>query len=84
MPHIACLHTADSNVELFDAAFFDYSPREAALTDPQQRLFLECCLEALERAGQDPARQGARAGVWAGTAFPTSNGPIAVRRSSVQ
>src|SRR5215510_798260 len=29
------------NVEWFDAPFFGFSPREAALTDPQQRIFLE-------------------------------------------
>jgi len=58
-------------VDLFDAAFFDLSPREASFTDPQHRLFLETCAEALERAGQDPARQGMRAGVWAGMAFST-------------
>jgi len=58
-------------VDLFDAAFFDLSPREASFTDPQHRLFLETCSEALERAGQDPARQGVRAGVWAGMAFST-------------
>ena len=42
------------NVEMFDAFFFGFSPREAELIDPQQRLFLECSWEALENAGYDP------------------------------
>ena len=29
---------------------------EAEITDPQQRIFLECCWEAMERAGYDPAK----------------------------
>src|SRR3954454_1724614 len=31
-----------ANVELFDAEFFAYTPREASIIDPQQRIFLEC------------------------------------------
>lgn len=38
-------------IELFDASFFGYTPREAALMDPQHRIFLECAWEALESAG---------------------------------
>src|SRR5262245_13807742 len=29
-------------IEAFDAAFFGFTAREAELTDPQQRIFLEC------------------------------------------
>jgi acyl transferase domain-containing protein len=42
-------------IELFDAAFFSFSPGEARLMDPQHRLFLECAWEALENAGYDPS-----------------------------
>ena len=54
-------------VELFDARFFGYTPREAELTDPQHRLFLECAWEALEDAGYDPERTSLRIGVFAGS-----------------
>ncbi len=43
----ACL----DGIEMFDAAFFGWSPRDAAIVDPQHRLFLECAWEAFERAG---------------------------------
>ena len=56
-------------VELFDADFFAMHPREAALTDPQHRVFLECCWEAFEDAGYDPA--GSSVGVFAGCSMPT-------------
>jgi acyl transferase domain-containing protein/acyl carrier protein len=54
-------------VEEFDADFFGMTPREAALTDPQQRLFLECSWTALEHAGHDPRRFDGRIGVYGGT-----------------
>jgi phthiocerol/phenolphthiocerol synthesis type-I polyketide synthase B len=40
-----------SDIDAFDAKFFDISPREAAKIDPQQRLLLEVAWEALEHAG---------------------------------
>jgi acyl transferase domain-containing protein/SAM-dependent methyltransferase len=42
------------DVDLFDAGFFGFSARDASLTDPQHRLFLETAWEALEDAGYDP------------------------------
>jgi len=34
------------NIEHFDAKFFGFSPKEASVLDPQQRLWLECAWEA--------------------------------------
>ncbi len=53
-------------VENFDAAFFGISPHEAALMDPQQRVFLQLCWECLERAGHAPDANRFRVGVFAG------------------
>ncbi|MFC3824276.1 beta-ketoacyl synthase N-terminal-like domain-containing protein, partial [Planomonospora venezuelensis] len=54
----------------FDAAFFGMSPRSALGTDPQHRIFLETCWEALAHAGIDPAAlHGTRTGVYAGNMF---------------
>jgi phthiocerol/phenolphthiocerol synthesis type-I polyketide synthase E len=50
----------------FDAAFFGYSPREAEITDPQQRVFLETAWETFEDAGHDPAALSGAVGVFAG------------------
>jgi phthiocerol/phenolphthiocerol synthesis type-I polyketide synthase E len=50
--------------EEFDAEFFGFSPREAEITDPQQRTFLQLVWHALEDAGHTPASCG-RVGVFA-------------------
>lgn len=54
------------DVELFDAAFFDFSPREAEMLDPQHRVLLECAVEAFEHAGYYPESFKGRVGVYAG------------------
>jgi acyl transferase domain-containing protein/acyl carrier protein len=57
------------NIELFDAPFFGFNPREAEITDPQHRFFLECAWEALENAGYDSQRCDSRIGVYAGASL---------------
>ena len=54
------------NFDQFDAAFFGIPPREAEMTDPQQRLFLEIAWEALESAGYPPEAFPGAIGVFAG------------------
>ncbi len=53
-------------VDRFDAAFFGMTPREAELTDPQQRLFLETAWAAVEHAGYAPGAVPGVTGVFAG------------------
>ncbi|MFN3295328.1 SDR family NAD(P)-dependent oxidoreductase [Caldimonas sp.] len=55
------------DMEMFDAAFFGFSPREAAIMDPQHRHFLECSWEALENAGHTPSQFKGSIGVFGGS-----------------
>ncbi len=59
------------DVDQFDAEFFGMYAKEAELTDPQHRLFLECSWEALEDAGYDPAAYPGAIGVFAGSSINT-------------
>ena len=53
----------------FDPLFFDISPREAELMDPQQRLFLQTVWHALEDAGYRKSDlAGTKTGLFAGVA----------------
>ena len=54
------------DIETFDASFFNFTPNEAAIMDPQIRLFHECAWEALENAGYDPWSYDGLIGLYAG------------------
>lgn len=52
-------------IDRFDAAHFGIPAAQAALIDPQQRVFVELCRHALDSAGYDPRRWTGRIGVYA-------------------
>ena len=62
-------YSSFENVDCFDADFFNYSPREAEIIDPQHRVFLECAWQALENAGYAPNQYEGAIGVYGGTAL---------------
>jgi polyketide synthase PksN len=65
------------DLDRFDSLFFNISPREAEMLDPQERLFLEVSWEALEDAGYYPEAfqseelGGRRIGVYVGAVWAT-------------
>jgi len=59
------------DVEMFDAAFFGFNPREASIIDPQHRLFLECVWQAIESAGYDTERYEGLISLFAGASMST-------------
>ncbi|APE42970.1 polyketide synthase [Sulfitobacter alexandrii] len=52
--------------ETFDPEFFGFSPKDAAILDPQHRKFLEVAWEAMEQAGHPPETIAGDIGVYAG------------------
>lgn len=55
------------HIDRFDHSFFNLSPKEANLMDPNQRLFLQTVWEALEEAGYGGnSLSGSRTGVFVG------------------
>jgi phthiocerol/phenolphthiocerol synthesis type-I polyketide synthase E len=67
-PDYVRVGTTLPGVAEFAADFFGYPPREALTMDPQQRIFLEACWEALESAGHPPRADGPLTGVFASSA----------------
>ena len=54
------------DIDMFDASFFGFTPREAQITDPQQRVFMECAWEAMESGGYTSSKCDAVVGVFSG------------------
>ncbi|MGE5342196.1 MAG: amino acid adenylation domain-containing protein [Candidatus Omnitrophota bacterium] len=54
------------DADCFDSAFFDYTPVEAAIMDPQARVLHECVWTALENAGCNPKTVAGPIGLYAG------------------
>jgi acyl transferase domain-containing protein/thioesterase domain-containing protein len=65
-PHYVKRGVVLDDFDHFDAEFFGFSPKEAAILDPQHRQFLECAWEALESAGHVPERFPGSIGVFGG------------------
>jgi acyl transferase domain-containing protein/thioesterase domain-containing protein len=65
-PHYVPAAALLEGYDRFDAEFFGFSPKEAAILDPQHRQFLEVAWEALENAGHTPEGFKGRIGVFAG------------------
>lgn len=61
--------TVLEDADCFDATFFGYSPREAQIIDPQQRVFLECAWQALEDAGYAGEPVGRTVAIYAGSSL---------------
>ncbi|WP_432897931.1 L-histidine N(alpha)-methyltransferase [Micromonospora matsumotoense] len=58
------------HIDEFDPRFFQMSMREAELTDPQERLFLQTAWHTLEDAGYPHVRlRGSRVGVYVGVMY---------------
>ncbi len=73
----------EDDIERFDAAAFNISPREAAAMDPQQRVLLEVTAEAIEDANiARNALAGTNTGVYFGT-FTVDYQSLMLRPSNV-
>ncbi|SEN04609.1 amino acid adenylation domain-containing protein [Stigmatella aurantiaca] len=65
-PNYVRASSALEDVEFFDADLFGFMPKQARITDPQHRIFMECVWEAIEDAGYNPRKLDKLVGVYAG------------------
>ena len=65
-PHFVKKGVLLDDIDKFDAGFFGFTPREAELIDPQQRLLFECAQQALELAGYGDRSGPRQVGVFCG------------------
>ena len=66
-PAFVPAHGAISDIDFFDAGYFGISPSEARLIDPQQRLFMQNAVHALQNAGYARFDNPQNIGVFAGS-----------------
>lgn len=61
-------------IDLFDSQFFGFTPAEARVMDPAQRIFLEVAIEALEHAGlTEDELKGSKTGIYVGYSVNDDN-----------
>jgi amino acid adenylation domain-containing protein len=70
-PDFVHAHGILDDAAMFEADFFAISPREAERMDPQHRVFLEACSNALEDAGYVSADYPGEIGLFAGCSLNT-------------
>jgi amino acid adenylation domain-containing protein/FkbM family methyltransferase len=70
-PHYVSAKGLIDDIEMFDADFFNYTPSEAMLMDPQHRLFIESAYEALESAGYGNPAYRKETGLFCGQTMST-------------
>ena len=68
-PEFVRAHGTIGDLDMFDANFFNMSPREARMLDPQHRMFIEAAWETMENAGYNYETLGGHVGVYAGCGF---------------
>lgn len=65
-PNFVNAKSTFKSVEEFDSDFFEYTPQEALIMDPQIRVMHECVWEAIESAGYGPLKYDKPIGLFVG------------------